>query len=150
LEASIVRILLVEDFVPYRSFIRSLLGKNAELRVIGEVSDGLDGVAKAQELKPDVVLLDMGLPGLSGLEVARRVREIVPAAKIVFLTQETDVEVLHEALRLGACGYVIKQRAETELLSGLAAVLQGKSFVSSGLADDWLISNQTREPNQPN
>lgn len=118
--------------------------------MICEVSDGLDGVAKAQELKPDVILLDMGLPGLSGLEVARRVREIVPAPKIVFLTQETDVEVLHEALRLGASGYVIKQQAETELLPGLAAVLQGKSFVSSGLAGDGLISNKTREPHQAN
>jgi DNA-binding NarL/FixJ family response regulator len=150
LEAFIVRILLVEDFAPYRSLIRSLLGKNTELCVICEVADGLDGVAKAQELKPDVILLDVGLPGLSGLEVARRVRDIVPAPKIVFLTQETDVEVLREALRLGACGYVIKQQAETELLSGLAAVLEGKLFVSSGLPGEGLVSNKTREPNQAN
>jgi len=140
LETLSIRTLLVEDFKPYRSLITSLLRGIPKLQVIGEAADGLEAVAKAQQLGPELILMDIGLPKLNGIEAARRIRAIMPLSKIVFLTQETVGEVVREALRLGACGYIVKQQAETDLLSGLQAVLQGKRFVSRGLADDMFAS----------
>jgi len=146
LGTSITRILLVEDFRPYRALVTSLLGGNPDLRVVCEAADGLDAVAEAQELKPDLILMDIGLPKLNGLEAARRIREFIPTSKIVFLTQETTVELVKEAFSLGAWGYVVKQQAETDLLAALEAILEGKRFVSSGLANDGFAS--TKCPDQ--
>jgi len=126
-------LLLVEDFRPFRTFVASLLDGNPDLRLVCEASDGGEAVAKAQELRPDVVLMDIGLPTLNGLEAARRIRKLVPATKIVFLTQEASAEVLQEALGLGAWGYIVKQQAGSELLEGLARILHGQRFVSAGL-----------------
>jgi CheY-like chemotaxis protein len=128
-----IQILLVEDFQPCRAAVTSLLANCADMRVICEVSDGLEAVNKASQLKPDLILMDIGLPTVNGLEAARRIRELAPASKIVFLTQETSPDVIGEAIRLGAEGYVFKQRARTDLLRGLAAVLEGKQFISDGL-----------------
>jgi DNA-binding NarL/FixJ family response regulator len=128
-----VRILIVEDFEPYRVYVASLLNEKAGLRIVCEAGDGLRGVEKAQELRPDLILLDIGLPGLNGIEVGRQILKIIPEAKIIFLTQETSVDVVHEALNVGACGYVVKSRAGSELLEAIDAVLQGKRFVSIGL-----------------
>src|SRR5208337_1963779 len=100
-------------------------------RVIGEVSDGLDAVQKAVELQPDLILLDIGLPSLNGIEAAQRIRKLVPESKIVFLTQESSADVVQEALRLGARGYVVKMMAGSELLTAVEAVLLGKPFFSS-------------------
>jgi len=128
-----VTVLLVEDFEPYRTFVASLLDGNRGFQVICEASDGLEAVARAQELKPDVILMDISLPKLNGLEAARRIHELTPSSKILFLSQETDREVANEALRLGASGYIVKQQAAVELLSGLVAILEGKRFLSKGL-----------------
>jgi DNA-binding NarL/FixJ family response regulator len=106
------------------------------VHVVGEASDGLEIVEKAQQLRPDVIFMDIGLPSLNGLEAARKIHHLNPSAKIVFLTQETDIDTVKEAFNLGACGYILKQHAETELLPALAAVLQGRRFVSTGLSDD--------------
>src|SRR5215469_6047808 len=104
LESSSVRILLVEDFKPYRSLVLSLLSRNPDLNLTCEVEDGLEAVAQAQQVKPDVILLDISLPRLNGLEAARQISGLVPSAKIVFLTQEMDVDVVKEAFSLGAWG----------------------------------------------
>jgi DNA-binding NarL/FixJ family response regulator len=124
-------ILVVEDFDAYRVFITSLLMAKRDVRVIGEATNGLDAVERAQELTPEVILLDIGLPGLNGIEAARRILKLMPESKIVFLTQETSGEIMREALDLGACGYVVKSRAGTDLLPALDAVLQGDRFVSA-------------------
>jgi DNA-binding NarL/FixJ family response regulator len=102
-----------------------------ELQVIAEVSDGLEAVQKAVELQPDLILLDIGLPSLNGIEAARQIRKLVPESKIIFLTQESSAEAVQEALNLGARGYVIKITAASELLPTVEAVLLGKSFISS-------------------
>jgi len=122
------RILLAEDFQPFRAFVTALLNGNEY--VLYEASDGLEAIEKAQELQPDLILLDIHLPKLNGFEVAHRLREVVPSSKIVFLTLENSAEILQEALNLGA-GYVAKMQARTDLLAALAAVLQGDRFVSS-------------------
>jgi len=125
-----IGVLLVDDFQPFRAFVTSLLSGNGY--VLYEASDGLQALEKAQELKPDLILLDIGLPKLNGLEVARRLREVASSSKIVFFTLNKSAEVIQEALSLGA-GYVAKMQARTDLPAALTAVLQGQRFISSGL-----------------
>jgi CheY-like chemotaxis protein len=103
------------------------------LEVVCELSDGLAAVQKAEELNPDLILLDIGLPTLNGIEAARQIRKLVPKAKILFLSQESSDEVVQEVLKLGARGYVVKTQAGSELLAAVEAVLQDKQFVSKGL-----------------
>ena len=131
------RVLVVDDFEPSRCFVCSTLEKVPGLQVICEVSDGLEAVQKAEALKPDLILLDIGLPSLNGIEAARRIRKLVPDCKILFLSQESSADVVQEALTLGALGYVVKARAGTELLAAVQTVLQGKQFVSSGLSGHY-------------
>ena len=128
----LVRVLLVEDFEPFRRFIRPTL-QEAELQVVGEVSDGLEAVQKAEELQPDLILLDIGLPTLNGIEAARRIRKLSPESKIIFVTQESSADVIEEALSSGAMGYVVKAHAASELLAAVEAVFQDRQFVSNGV-----------------
>lgn len=124
------RVLLVEDHEPFRSFIRAFLAKHKELQIVDEAGDGLDAVDKCVELRPALVLLDIGLPGLNGIEAARRIRHLVPACKIIFLTQEASPEVMHEAFNLGASGYVVKLYAATDLIPAITAACEGRQFAS--------------------
>jgi len=125
------RVLVVDDFAPWRDVVVEKLRENHNLQVICEVSDGIEAVRKACELRPDLILLDVGLPRLNGIEAARQMRRLVPEAKIIFLTQESSAEVVQEALRLGACGYVKKLKAAKDLLAAVEAVVSGNQFVSS-------------------
>ena len=129
-----VRVLVVEDYEPFRRFVCSMLETRPELQVIGEVSDGLEAVYKAEKLQPGLILLDIGLPSLNGIEVARRIRKLSPNSKILFLSQESSADLVEEGLRLGALGYVIKAHAGTELLAAVEAVSQGRQFVSRGVS----------------
>ena len=126
-----VRVLVVEDFVPFRQFISSRLATRRDLQVICEVSDGLEAVQKAVELKPDLILLDIALPSLNGIEAARRIRTLAPESKIIFLSQESSPDVVQEAFSLGAQGYVVKAKAGSELLDAVDAVISGKKFIGS-------------------
>ena len=126
-----MRVLIVEDFVPFRQFICSTLAKKPELQLIGEASDGLEAVRKAEELKPDLILLDIGLPSLNGIDAARQIRKLSPESKIIFLSQESSADVIEAALSLGAWAYVLKMRAESDLLAAVDSVLRGNRFVSS-------------------
>jgi DNA-binding NarL/FixJ family response regulator len=101
------------------------------LRVIGVASDGLEAIQKAEELQPDLILLDIGLPSLNGIEVARQIRKLSPKSKILFVSQESSADVVQEALGTGAQGYVLKIDAGGELLAGVNAVLQGEQFVAN-------------------
>src|SRR5271170_3940972 len=132
---SLVRILIVDDFEPWRRFVSSMLKKRPDLQVMCEASDGLEAVQRAGELKPDLILLDIGLPKLNGIEAARRIRKLVPESKIIFQTLVSDADVVHEALSLGARGYIDKAHTGSELLAAVDAVLHGRRFVSSGLKD---------------
>jgi len=134
MEISLVRILLAEDFVPFRRFIRSTLSQRPNLQVVCEVCDGQEAVQKAVELKPDLILLDIGLPTLNGIEAARRIRKFAPESKIVFVSQESSADVVQEALSLGTCGYVVKGQAQSDLLAAVDAVFEGRQFLSGGLS----------------
>src|SRR5258708_17785778 len=115
MQSSSVRILVVEDFVPFREFICKTLAKWPKSQVICEVSDGQEAVQKAEELKPDLILLDIGLPTLDGFAAARQIRKLTPEAKIIFVTAESSPDAVQVVLSLGVRGYVFKTRAATDL-----------------------------------
>ena len=133
--ASPVKVLVVDDHEPFRRFVFSILGEMPELQIIGEASDGLEAIQKAEDLRPDLILLDVGMPILNGIEAARRIRPLVQESKIVFVSQESSDDVLQEAFRLGAWGYVVKTDAGSELLAAVNAVLRGEKFSSTRLAE---------------
>ena len=133
---SFVRVLVVDDFEPWRDFVRSALMKQPGLQVVGEASDGLEAVQKSQELQPDLILLDIGLPTMNGIESARHIKQLAPGAKILFASENSDVDVIRVALSDGALGYVLKADAAHELLPAIAAVLRGDRFVSRRVKND--------------
>jgi DNA-binding NarL/FixJ family response regulator len=128
--SSSVRILLVDEFEPWRRFASLTLRKKPGLLIVGEASNGLEAFQKAVELEPDLILLGIGYPALDGIEAARRIREMVPNAKIIFLSEESSVDVVQEAMSFGAWGYVFKTMAAIELLTAVETVLSGLKFVS--------------------
>ncbi len=111
-----------------------MLQEKTECVVIGEASDGLDAVEQAKELQPDLILLDLSLPKLNGMEVGRRIRKLCPHSKIIFLSQDPSPEIIQGALSLGAVGYLLKSDA-TELPLAIDAILQGKVFLSKRVKD---------------
>lgn len=135
METSSVRVLVVDDFAAWRHFFSAILRKRG-IQAIAEAADGFEGVRKAKEHQPDLILLDIGLPGLSGLEVAKQVRQLAPRAKILFVSQETSTDLMREALGLGSLGYVHKSSAGTELLPAIEAVLAGRRYVAGSLKND--------------
>ena len=138
METSLARVLVVEDSEPFRRFVRSTLRTKQGLQIVCEVTDGLEAVQKAKELQPDLILLDFGLPSLNGIDAARRIRNVAPQSKIIFLSQESSADVAQEAVALGALGYVVKANAGRELLASVDAVRQGRRFISAGLSGDVL------------
>jgi DNA-binding NarL/FixJ family response regulator len=131
-----VRILLVDDFEPWRQQVCCMLQARPQLRVVAGAVDGLEAVQKAGELKPDLILLDIALPSLNGIEAANRIRQVAPDARIIFLTLNRDKDVVRAALSTGAQGYVLKTDAGSELLTAVAGVLGGSDFVSRGIKED--------------
>ena len=130
-----VRVLLADDYEPWRHCVSSLLLKSPGLRIISEVSDGLEAVEKAQELKPDLVLLDISLPTLNGVEAAIRIREAAPMTKIVFISAYQGSHAVQTVLTNGADGYVLKWDVTRELLPAIEAALWGGKFVTSHLTE---------------
>lgn len=130
-----VRILVVEDFEEFRRYVCAKLGNQPELQIVGEASDGLEAVRKAEQLQPDVIVLDIGLPTLNGIDAARRIRELSPKSRILFVSQETFAPLAQECFGLGALGYVVKERGESELLAAVEAIYEGRQFVSKGLSE---------------
>ena len=137
-----VRILVVDDNEPFRHFICSILGKSPELQIVGEATDGLEAVHKAEELQPDLILLDVGLPHLNGFEAARRICKLALKSKIIFLSQESSTDIVRGALSLGAKGYIAKANAASDLLAAVNAIVQGKLFVSAGLTDQGFADTE--------
>lgn len=134
---SYVRILIVDDFQPWRQAISDLLHSDSKHQVVGEASDGLEAVCKSQQLRPDVILLDIGLPILNGLEAARRICAVSPNSRILFASQDRCQELIREALRCAPCvsGYVAKSQLISDLFPAIEAVLQARTFVSQEWVD---------------
>jgi len=141
---SSIRVEVVEDFVPFRQYIRQTLAKSPLLQIICEVSDGPEAVKSAVELKPDLILLDIGLPTLNGIEAARQIRKRSPKSKILFVSQESDADTVRVALGFGL-GYVLKAWAASDLLPAIESVCKGRQFVSPGLLGA-VIPDAKRQP----
>jgi len=109
------------------------LERYRELQIVGEACDGIEALRKVQDLSPDMILLDIGLPSLNGFEVARQVRRRFTRIKILFVSENRSSEIVEEALRVGSGGYVVKSDAETDLLLAMKAIVQRKQFVSTSL-----------------
>lgn len=127
-------VLVVDDFETFRQFVCSVLQETADFTVVGQASDGLEAVEKAEELQPHLVLLDIALPKLNGIEAARRISVVAPRSKVLFLSAISDPDVVKAALSEGAYGYVAKSAVSGELVTALASVARGERFVSPSLA----------------
>ena len=128
------KILVVDDSDRFRQFLVLSLRQRAEFQLVYEASDGLEAVERAEELKPDLILLDIGLPSVNGIEAGRRIQKVSPSSKILFVSLESSADVVQEALQLGAHGYLLKADAARELLPAVDAVLQGGQYLSRRLA----------------
>jgi DNA-binding NarL/FixJ family response regulator len=127
----VIRVLTVDDFKDWRRRVLLLFRARPEWQVIAEASDGTEAIQKAEDLKPDLILLDIGLPKLNGIEAARQIRQLSPSSKIIFLSQNNDRDIVRAALDTGARGYVRKMDAGRDLLPAVDAVLRGEQFISS-------------------
>jgi DNA-binding NarL/FixJ family response regulator len=142
----VTRILVVDDFPEWRRFVRVMLEAQEDLEIIAEAADGMEAVQKVQELHPDLILLDVGLPRLNGLDAARQIRKLSPNARILFCSQESSVDIVEEARKLGARGYLVKSDG-SQLLHAVKAVLHEKQFVvSRNLAHPAISTPLDRQP----
>jgi DNA-binding NarL/FixJ family response regulator len=135
------RILLVDDHESFRRYVSAMLQEQPDLQIIGEVGDGPQAVLQAEALQPDLILLDVGLPGFNGIEAARRFADVASKARIIFLSQESAPEVVEEAFVLGAWAYITKAHAGSELLPAIEAVSRGDQFLNGNYESRAAIKN---------
>ena len=128
-----ISVLLVDDHTLFRSGIRSLLQRNTEFVVVGEAADGVDGIKRAQQLQPDVVLLDLNMPGMSGVETLQLMQQDCPDSAILILTVSEDADDLAMALRAGACGYLIKNIDADYLVRAIRRAAAGETVVAEAM-----------------
>lgn len=140
-----IRILIADDHAVIRSGLRLLLDAQADMEVVGEAGTGEETVAKTEALEPDILLLDIAMPGLNGLEAARQVRQRVPQVRIIVLTMYDDDAYLRQFLEIGAAGYVLKKAADTELVNAIQAVHRGEPFIYPSLMGQ-LIDSYLKQP----
>ncbi len=138
-----IKVLLAEDHTIVRKGLRALLDKEIGIEVIGEAEDGREAIRKAEELQPDVVVMDIAMPGLNGLEATRRIKKSFPEMKILMLTMHVNEEYVLQTLRYGASGYLVKKAAPSDLISAIQAIYRGESFLSPSISrtviDEYLL-----------
>jgi len=146
-------ILLADDHAVLRSGLRLLLDAQADMKVIGEANNGSEALALAARLQPDLILLDLTMPGLSGMEALPALRKAAPAARVLILTMHDDVGYLRQALQRGASGYVLKKAADSELISAVRAVMRGEVHLhpslTKSLLEDLLPNSSEAVPADP-
>ena len=130
-----ITVLLVDDYAPFRSYLKILLRIATALEVVGEAGDGPEAIQKSVELKPKIVLLDLSMPGMNGIEASKHIRKVSPDSRIIILTDESSGEVARRALDGGADGYVLKLYAGSELLDAIAAVNDGRRYISTRIVE---------------
>ncbi len=145
-----IKVLLVDDHAIMRDGIRALLSLHDDIEIVGEASEGKEAIEKTQELAPDVIVMDIAMPGMDGLEATRRIRKQDPRAKVLVLTQYDNKEYILSAIKAGAAGYVPKRALGSELVSAIRAVHQGDSFLypsaATALIDDYRQQAKTADP----
>ena len=146
MDTSSVRILVVDDHEEFRRFVSTVLQGRADLEVIGQASDGLEAVQMGNELKPDLILLDMGLPKMNGIEAAQRIRSDSPKSEIIFVSQESSADIVEHAFSVGASAYVVKMDAAREILAAVDAVIRGECFCGERFAGHNFTPDADRAP----
>ena len=131
----VIRILVVDDWPEWQRFLQRKLESERNFQIVGLASNGLEGVGQAAELQPDVVLMDLNMPVLNGLDATRRIRELSPRSRVLVLSENRCREVVRAAFEAGASGYVVKADSGSDLLAGIRALLENRQFLSSSLRD---------------
>jgi len=129
-----IRILVADDLSQWRSVVRTILQNRPEWRIVCEANNGEDAVQKAVEYEPDIALLDISMPILNGFEAAKKIQRVSPSCRIIFLTQNNDIEIAQSAMRMGVAAYVLKANAFSDLPFAISAVLDRTMFVSAPIA----------------
>lgn len=143
-----IRILIADDHRILRAGLKSLLTSDSNLEVVGEATTGQEALQAAQALRPDIVLMDIGMPGNEGLEATREMIQVVPEARVLMLTMHEDSAMLQECLRAGASGYIIKRAAESELIDAIYAVRRGIIYVHPSLMRGLVTPVQKSTPSR--
>lgn len=138
---SVIQILIAEDFLPWQHFVSMKLQSEIDLRIISVATDGLEAVHKAKEVQPDLILMDLSLPRMNGIDATRQIRILSPGSRILFLSEHADSNLIQAALDAGACGYILKSDSGSDLILGIRAVLLGQPFVSHSLTNWRKISD---------
>lgn len=142
-----IRVVLADDHAVLRAGLRLLLENQTGFEVVGEAASGLEALTLAEQLHPDLILLDLSMPGLNGLDALSTLRRLAPSARVLILTMHDDAQYLRRALKEGAAGYVLKKAADSDLLAAIHAVLRGEVYVHSSmtrvLLEDMLPTPQT-------
>ena len=133
-----IRVLIADDQALFRRGLYVVLGAEINIKVVGEAEDGAAAIAKAEELTPDVVLMDIRMPRVNGIEAARRIREILPTTRILMLTVSDEEDDLYEAIKAGANGYLLKEISVEEVAGAIYAVMQGQSLITPSMASKLL------------
>ncbi len=144
-----IRILIADDHGLLRAGLRSLLKSEPEMGVVGEAADGYEALGLAAELKPDIVLADITMPGPSGIDLAQQLRRTLPATRVLIMTMHEDAELLHEALQAGAAGYLIKRAAETDLIRAIQAVSRGETYIHEAMKPPPSPTQPPAPPQRP-
>jgi DNA-binding NarL/FixJ family response regulator len=129
-----IRVFLADDHQLFREGVRSLLSRAPDIEVVGEAGNGVDAVARVRELTPDVVLMDISMPGMNGLDAAAQIRDTVPSAKVIILTVHETDQYVSQMLNVGAAGYIVKSVSSTELIYAVTAVHQGNVYLYPSIA----------------
>ncbi|MBI5670815.1 MAG: response regulator transcription factor [Chloroflexi bacterium] len=138
-----IRILLADDHAVLRSGLRLLINSQPDMTVVGEAGSGSEATAQAAALQPDVLLLDLNMPGMDGLAALPQLKQDAPNSRILILTMYDDVSYLQEALNAGAAGYVLKKAVDSELLTAIRAVMRGETYVHSAMTQKLLQKFET-------
>jgi two-component system response regulator NreC len=125
-----IRVLVADDHTILRSGLRMLLNAQPDIEVIGEASDGRQAISETQQLQPDVILMDITMPTINGIEATRQIKSLLPEVKVLILTMHENEEYLFRALRAGASGYILKEAADTELITAIRLIQEGRSYLS--------------------
>jgi DNA-binding NarL/FixJ family response regulator len=135
LRTSFISIFLVDDYKPWLQFLQDRINQEPEMRVIGQAFDGLEAVQKAEELQPDIILLDIGLPMLNGIQAAVQIKKVAAKSAILFVSESSDQDLVRAALTAGGNGYILKSKVVEDLRAGIEALLVGQRFISPELMD---------------
>ena len=142
---SLNTVLVVDDYSPFRQWVSLFLRDKLDLKAVIEASDGLEAVKKAEEVLPELILIDIGLPKLNGIDAARQIRRVAPESRVIFLSQETSSDIVQTAIDSGGLGYVTKSSAAVDLLTAIEAALRGQRFVSAETGVDLNTKDESTD-----